>query len=53
MPDTASLGTFHVAETVQLLQSTRPASGSGSWQAGWLRTSVGCTVSTRRAPFPW
>jgi hypothetical protein len=52
MPDTASLGTVHSAETDQLPQSIRPVV---AWvrQFGWFwGRPAGRTVATLRAPMP-
>ena len=51
MPETASAGTFQDAETAQPLQSMSPVSPSCG-QASSLRTAVGVTVVTNRAPAP-
>ena len=51
MPDTAAAGTAHEAFWVQLPQSTRPVATAVT-QFGWLLSTVGSTVATRRAPSP-
>ena len=53
MPETASAGTAHDAETAQLPQSTRPVAASVR-QAGCACGSAaeGSTVATLRAPVP-
>ena len=51
MPETAVAGTFHEADTAQLLQSTRPVPVSVA-HAGWFWTPARCTVSTLRAARP-
>ena len=53
MPDTASDGTLHVADTLQLPQSTSPVEPwplHDGWS--WGRTASGWTVATLRAPLP-
>ena len=51
MPDTAVAGTAQEAFWVQLPQSTSPVPTSVT-QLGWLLSTVGSTVATRRAPSP-
>jgi hypothetical protein len=53
MPDTASAGTAHEAETAQLPQSISPVAALVR-QFGWVwgRLAEGVTVATCRAPEP-
>ena len=53
MPETASSGTVHSAETAQLPQSIRPVAAVVR-QFGWFCGSRpdGRTVATLRAPIP-
>ncbi len=53
MPEAALAGTFQVADTAQLPQSTRPVDGSLR-QAGCAcgKAADGSSVATLRAPAP-
>jgi hypothetical protein len=53
MPDTASAGTAHEADTAQLPQSISPVVALLR-QLGWFwgRLAEGLTVATWRAPMP-
>ena len=52
MPDTASAGTVHEAETDQLPQSTSPVAAWVRQPGCWSAPVSGRTVATLRAPCP-